>query len=101
MRIDLHVGSADHGERVESAQRASRPREARKARGASQDEAKLSLDQARIGDLEGRVMSMPEVRADRVEHLRAAIADGRYQPPAEHVAEAMIAEWLGQRGPVR
>ncbi len=97
MRIDLHVGSLDSGRRAESAQRAERNRETNKAKETAQDDAKLSLDHARIGDLKSRVMAMPEVRADKVEHLRAAIADGGYQPPAEQVAEAMLAEWLGRR----
>jgi negative regulator of flagellin synthesis FlgM len=96
MRIDLHVGSLDPGKRAENAERAGRNREASKAREAAHDEANLSLNHARISDLKSRVMALPEVRSDKVEQLRSAIADGRYQPPAEQVAEAMLAEWLGR-----
>jgi flagellar biosynthesis anti-sigma factor FlgM len=95
MRIDLHVGSVDQG-RPEGTERASRQREAARSREASQDEARLSLNQAHLRDLESRVMAMPEVRAEHVERVRSAIADGRYQPPAEKVAEAIVAEWLGR-----
>jgi flagellar biosynthesis anti-sigma factor FlgM len=101
MRIDLHVGSVDRGSRAESTRRASRGGEGSKAGEAALDEAQLSLNQARIRELKEQVMALPEVRADKVEQLRAAVADGRYHPPAERVAEAIVAEWLGQRGPVR
>ncbi len=98
MRIDLHVRS---NEATESS-RSSEPQglakgktPARKPPVAS-DEAKISFNPARVQQLERAAGEMSEVRQERVESLKNAIQDGRYEPPPERVAEAMLTDALAR-----
>ncbi len=66
------------------------------AEGASgiQDEARLSVDREKTSRLESVVAGLPEVRQDRVEQLRGAMQEGRYQISDEQLADAMISDLL-------
>ncbi|HEY1800677.1 MAG TPA: flagellar biosynthesis anti-sigma factor FlgM [Terriglobales bacterium] len=55
-----------------------------------QDSASLSLDQASIQSLQTQTLSTPEVRQDKVDALRQAIANGQYGIEPDKIADAMI-----------
>ncbi|HYH00176.1 MAG TPA: flagellar biosynthesis anti-sigma factor FlgM [Terriglobales bacterium] len=61
------------------------------------DEARISLDQARVRSLEAEIGRLPEVRKEKVEALRQAMAQGAYRVDAEQIAEAMSADFGWQR----
>jgi flagellar biosynthesis anti-sigma factor FlgM len=101
MRIDLRVGSAKVAASAETsrAQRSSRSGASGAATHA--DRADLSLSQAKIKDLEQRVGNQPEVRTERTQQLRQAIASGSYAVQPEHVAEAFFSEMLARSSLIR
>jgi len=99
MRIDLNTQSpavtADGKTgKAESALRSSGSR-------VAPDEARLSLDHARVQALEAQARNYPEVRQDKVEPLQRALASGAYQPDASRTAEAMYNEMLASPGGIR
>lgn len=99
MRIDLNVRSTEVNESSRSGGSNGVSKQKQLAKNAAQphgDEAQLSSSAARIRELERVASKTPEVRNERVESLRAAIRDGRYQPPTEHVSHAMLLDALAR-----
>lgn len=58
----------------------------------SGDTFQVSGTQAEVQQLTGQMAHVPEVRAERVEPLKAAVEQGTYQPDSQRVADAMLAD---------
>jgi flagellar biosynthesis anti-sigma factor FlgM len=96
MRIDLHVRSNEVRESIRSTEshgsaKGKTPPSKSSVQG---DEAKLWFSPARVKELERTASEVPDVRQERVGSLKSAIQDGRYEPPPEHVANAMLTDAL-------
>jgi flagellar biosynthesis anti-sigma factor FlgM len=99
MRIDLHVRSSEAAQtnRSSDSNTAGKGKSPAVDKAAVQtDETRLSSHQARVHELERAAKDVPEMRQERVESLKAAIQEGRYQPPPEQVAEAMFSDALAR-----
>jgi negative regulator of flagellin synthesis FlgM len=99
MRIDLHVRSSEATQtnRSTGSDVAGKGKSPAVDKGAVQsDETRLSSHQARVQKLERAAKDVPDLRQQRVESLKTAIHEGRYQPPAEQVAEAMFSDALAR-----
>jgi flagellar biosynthesis anti-sigma factor FlgM len=99
MRIDLHVRSTE----VTESSRSSGSREAGRKKAANSgaqpsqgDEARLSFSPARVRELEQIARDVPDMRKERLESLKGAIQEGRYEPPAEQVSNAMLTDALAR-----
>ena len=60
------------------------------------DEARLSMDHAKVQRLEQWVSAMPEIRSDKVEALQAALQDGSYQVGSARIAEAVFSQLMAR-----
>jgi flagellar biosynthesis anti-sigma factor FlgM len=98
MRIDLHVRSTEVSEssRSGTSSGAEKKRAAVAAEQRGHDEAHLSFSPARVRELERMAREFPDLRKDRVESLKSAIQDGRYEAPAEQVSSAMLRDALAR-----
>ncbi|MEW8959044.1 MAG: flagellar biosynthesis anti-sigma factor FlgM [Moorella sp. (in: firmicutes)] len=56
------------------------------------DSVQLSAVSKLIGDLKARLVQGEEIRLDRVEAIRAAVATGTYEVPLEDLADAILKE---------
>jgi flagellar biosynthesis anti-sigma factor FlgM len=54
------------------------------------DDAQLSTDATLGSSLLQRLGDVPEIRQNKVEGLRASIAQGTYQVSSDHIASAML-----------
>lgn len=103
MRINSwNVSAAESGptgkpERAVRTGRASAPPESR----AVGDKAHLTWDGARVEALEAEVHKMSDVRRERVDALREAVADGRYDVASEQVATAIVEEMAARGSALR
>jgi len=59
---------------------------------ASGDTFQVSSKHAEVQQLTGQLAKVPEVRAERVVPLKAAVEQKSYQPDSGKVADAMLAE---------
>ena len=98
MRIDLHIrsGEATEASRTGSNQAAKSKAPAAEKATVQTDEARLSSHQARVRELERVARELPEFRQERVESLKTAVQEGRYQPPPDQVAEAMFSDAIAR-----
>ena len=99
MRSDLHVRSneATQTNRSTGSDGASKGKSPAVDKGGVQpDETRISSHQARVQKLERAAKDVPDLRQERVESLKTAIQEGRYQPPAEQVADAMFSDALAR-----
>jgi flagellar biosynthesis anti-sigma factor FlgM len=99
MRIDLHVRSSEAAEssRSTGSSGAAKNKAPAAERVAIQaDETRVSSHEARVHNLGRVAQSVPELRQERVQTLKAAIQEGRYQPPPEQVAEAMLSDAIAR-----
>ena len=87
MRIDLRFDNVQSVEAQKTARERSVATEWSPGR---QDEAKLSSASSNIFSLSTRAMAEPEVRADRVNALRAAVEDCSYSVEPQKIADAML-----------
>jgi len=62
--------------------------------GAASDQAHFSSEHQRVQRLEASTGNLPEVRKEKVEALRQAVASGTYAPSAEQIAGAMMQEMV-------
>lgn len=89
MRIDFHSGpqpaSPAEGSRAQNA-----PARSRQASARTEDQAQLSGAHVQAQALAARVAQLPEVRAEKVQSLREALAHGQYRLDAEKIAGALI-----------
>ena len=101
MRIDLSIKSPETQQAERPSQSGNRVDLKKAARSAvGEDKAHLSLDQARIRELEAKVNALPEVRTERVKALRQRLEEGSYDVKPQQTAEAMMSELL-DRSPLR
>lgn len=63
------------------------------------DRATLSTRGRLVANAISSVRAAPEVRADRVAALKAAIAEGRYSIDLDAIARRLIAAGIGERAP--
>lgn len=63
------------------------------------DRATLSARGRLVASAISSVRAAPEVRADRVAALKAAIAAGRYRIDVDAIARRLIAAGIGERAP--
>lgn len=96
MRIDFHSGpqATSESERNQSqtASRADLTRQSDLVRG--EDQAKFSGTRIPAQALAAQAAQLPEVREQKVQALREAIASGHYQPNPEQVAGALLSHML-------
>ena len=59
---------------------------------AGGDTFRVSSKHAEVQQLTGQLAKVPEVRAERVAPLKAAVAQNSYKPDSGEVADAMLAE---------
>jgi flagellar biosynthesis anti-sigma factor FlgM len=58
------------------------------------DTITVSEHAAKVRQLAAKIEELPEVRQERVEHLRKQVQSGAYHPSAEEIAEALIKDGL-------
>jgi flagellar biosynthesis anti-sigma factor FlgM len=91
MRIDSNHGTQSTGEAERAGAQTSAA--ANSTSGASvlgEDQAQLSGGHAQIEALAAQAAQLPEVRQEKVQTLRQAVAGGQYDPPPEKVAGALL-----------
>jgi flagellar biosynthesis anti-sigma factor FlgM len=100
MRIDSNHGAQPLAENQAASQAANGAASAKAqstaaaAAGSSalgEDQAQLSGAHVQIQALVGQALQLPEVRQERVQALRQAVVAGKYQPSANDVAGALLA----------
>jgi flagellar biosynthesis anti-sigma factor FlgM len=97
MRIDLHYGPQVSSEpRSGSAQNSISSATSSGSALPGEDEAVLSGAHVQVAALAAQASQLPEVREERVQSLRLAVANGEYTPDPQKVAGAMMAH-LGIR----
>jgi len=89
MRIDLQT--AYDTAAIDQAQKPSAKAGGQKVRGG--DSADLSSD-VQLSGLEAKVASSPDIRQDRVDQVRQAIASGTYSVSDEQLADAILRDIL-------
>jgi negative regulator of flagellin synthesis FlgM len=97
MRINFHCGpqpAAQSESSRPSAQTAGRP--ARNS-GTAEDQAQLSAAHVQVQALAAQATQQPEIRAEKVQSLREALAKGEYRVEPEKLAGALISHMLVQR----
>jgi flagellar biosynthesis anti-sigma factor FlgM len=62
---------------------------------AGEDTAQLSFAGGAVSALKSRLASMPEVRQERVQALRQALASGAYRVNSQQLADAVFNDLLG------
>lgn len=99
MRIDLQTKATE----LSQSNRASEAKDANAskvresvAQAPGDDQATLSLASGRMQAMRETVIAQPEVRSQKVEALRQAVRDGRYQVEPQQVAESMFAEMMAR-----
>lgn len=55
-----------------------------------EDQAELSGVHIQVQALVGQALQLPEIRPERVQALRQAVASGQYQPSPQEVAGALL-----------
>ncbi|HLV88659.1 MAG TPA: flagellar biosynthesis anti-sigma factor FlgM [Candidatus Sulfotelmatobacter sp.] len=95
MRIDFNPGTQAAPETT-----SSRPQSASDERASSsafgEDQAQLSGAHVQVQALAAQVSQMPEVREERVQALRQAVASGTYRPSPHQVASSMISHMVSR-----
>jgi negative regulator of flagellin synthesis FlgM len=86
-------------DRVTSSQ-ANAAREAEDLSSSSSSESTTTVlsGAASVATLTAQALDQGNVRTDRVDQLRQAIANGTYQVEPAKIADAMLAEWQPARG---
>jgi flagellar biosynthesis anti-sigma factor FlgM len=62
-----------------------------------EDQAQLSGVHVQIQALVGQALQLPEIRQERVQALRQAVASGKYQPSAQEVAGALLSNAISAK----
>ena len=81
---------------VQESRVAETPRSSRTAAAQSVSEQTDHTNLSSAGGLVAQLASSPDVRADKVASLQAAIASGGYKVPASAVADKLITHLLNQ-----
>ena len=97
MRIDFHSGPQPASEpESNGAQNAQSAKQSAQTSGREQDQTQLSGAHAQVPALAARAAQLPEIRAEKVQSLREALAHGRYRVEPEKVAGALLSHMLVQ-----
>ncbi len=64
------------------------------------DSINVSGRAAEIGEVTKQALQLPDVRAERVEQLRAQVQSGTYHPAAENIADALLKDARDSGKPV-
>lgn len=99
MKIDNSIPAASPLGRV--AESSSRPSAAAPAAPRAGDSVAITNLSARLNELEGVLSGVPVVDGEKVQSIRQAIADGRFQVDSGVVADRLLSsarELLLQRG---
>jgi len=94
MRIDLNAG-LPLAEADSSRTRSSRPLSSDET--AVQPELAMASSSTSVRSLAKSVLSAPEIRMEKVEALRSAIASGRYEVSPQQIASSMIEQLLARQ----
>ncbi len=76
------------------------PQTATPATRAVTDSISVSERAAEIGEVTNKALELPEIRAGRVEQLRAQVQSGTYHPTAENIADALLKDARDSSTPV-
>ena len=57
--------------------------------GSDQDQAQLSVDSAKVQQLQAKLSQVPEIRQERVDSLRLAMSSGNYQVSDQQLSDAI------------
>lgn len=93
MRIDLNANSPEIRDTGKPA-RGNVAKTSSAPESQVKDEARLSSNATRIDALEKQINQLPDIRAGKVEPLRAAVQGGSYQVNAEQIADAMFSAMI-------
>ncbi len=96
MRVDLQTQGLEAPEKSKSG-RTARAAAAKTERATTVDQANLSFDRVRLHALASQAMAQPEVRGQKVESLRRAVAKGEYAVSGSQIADAVMADLCGGR----
>jgi len=78
-------------DRIENSERQARvDRQERQSAPAKSDRLELSIRGREIQQLDSLIQSSPDVRTEKVEQIRSAIANGTYNVKAEKIADKII-----------
>jgi flagellar biosynthesis anti-sigma factor FlgM len=95
MRIDSNYVSQalpeNEGSTSGAAGKTSAPASSAAASPLGEDQAQLSGTHVQVQALVGQALQLPEVRQERVQALRQAVASGQYQRTPQEVAGALLA----------
>jgi flagellar biosynthesis anti-sigma factor FlgM len=95
MRIDFHSSPQPASEaECNRAQQASAADRLGQTSASGEDQAQLSGAGAQAQALAAQAAQLPEIRAEKVQSLREAVAGGRYRFDAQKIAEAMLSHML-------
>lgn len=95
MRIDLHYGPQQVSESGRSnAENSASPANSSGRVEAGDDQAQFSGAHVQVEALAGQASQLPEIREERVQSLREAVASGQYQPDPRKVAGALVAQMV-------
>jgi len=103
MRIDLNSASLPELDRstntASTSTAASKvPPNAVGPRPVTTDVASFSSGAEGLSHLKAKLEGVPEVRQQRVDQLRSALAQGNYPISPEHIAQAMLADAVRKLG---
>jgi negative regulator of flagellin synthesis FlgM len=98
MRINFHSGPQPAGE-LESnrAQNAADGRRLAHSSAAGADQAQLSAAHVQVQALAAQAAQLPEIRAEKVQSLREALAKGEYRIEPEKLAGALVSHMMVER----
>jgi negative regulator of flagellin synthesis FlgM len=98
MRINFHSGPQPAAE-IESnrAQNAAAGGRLSHSSGTSEDQAQLSAAHVQVQALAAQAGQLPEIRAEKVQSLREALAKGQYRIEPEKVAGSLISHMVVER----
>jgi flagellar biosynthesis anti-sigma factor FlgM len=99
MRIDSSQGAQALPESQAANSTTSAKAGAAAASGGSSPlgEDQTQLSGVHVQALVGQMLQMPEIRQERVQALRQAVASGKYQPGVQEVAGALLANAISAK----
>lgn len=95
MRIDSAVSVSENLQAQNVASRGASAQPNPSTSIDSNDQTQFSASNSTVQQLQSTLSQTPEVRQDRVEALRQAVASGSYQVSDQQLANAMASDMLG------
>ena len=96
MRIDLYPRALEAPEKSET-ERLRQSGSTTGANASAGDQASISFADSCVGRLQAQAMAQPEIRQEKVEALRKAIADNSYRISDDAIADAMARDLRASR----